>query len=73
MAVDSGRRFLHPTTVGTAGGGNGGMSPIRGKDPWETRLRRRLWWHANRDWLQIVLWTVAVAGAALLLAHAPLG
>ncbi len=49
------------------------MSPIRGKDPWETRLRRRLWWHANRDWLQIVLWTVAVAGAALLLAHAPLG
>lgn len=42
---------------------------IRGKDRWESRFKRHLWWHANRDWIQLFTFTGAAAVGILALAH----
>lgn len=42
---------------------------IRGKDRWETRLKSHLWWHANRDWIQLFALAGATAGVILALTH----
>jgi hypothetical protein len=59
MAVDSGTARPH----------HGAMS-IRGKDAQETRFRGRIWWHANRDWIGVLMTISAIGGAFLLIARA---
>jgi hypothetical protein len=34
---------------------------VRGKDPWESRYKRRLWRQSNRDWITVVVFVAALA------------
>jgi len=46
-----------------------GPMSIRGKDAQETRHRGRIWWHANRDWIGVLMTLSVIGGAFLLIAR----
>ena len=58
MAVDSGVVRAHYDVM-----------LIRGKDAQETRVRRHLWWQANRDWLAVITTISAIIAAFALIAR----